>query len=303
MKFKFICLLVLAFQFKIFAQNATLHYKYVYKADSLLKLNLYKKAFETYKTSLTYFTRNCDVYISMADILLRENKETVADKYLIKAISNGATIGPLFNFELIKKYFDKKKKWFNIYNLENQKYVSKIPHHAERILLIRMLEKDQSFRELLGALDFKKVDSIIHINDIYNLRQFKKILANIGFPDNNKVGVDGSDAVFILLLHLLNTGVNDEENGKAIFPLIENSVKKGFFPPFYYAMLVDRQKGLKQQPQVFGTYWENKNGKKQITAIEDVKLVEQRRSSIGLPSLSSVIKEQNLVPPNNYTNQ
>ena len=301
MKLIFILYFSFVLKFLALGQDVKTHYYYVNKADSLNRINLSAEAFRLYERSLSYLSNNDEVYTSLASIALKLGRKEKSHKYLIKSIENGSLLASLLNDELIKAHFN--QKWHSIYANRNQKYLSKIPHQAVRTTLIKMLEKDQNLRGLLGVFDFKRVDSLIHLNDLYNLKKMKLIIEKIGFPDKSKVGKDGSDATFILLSHLLNSGSNDEENGKNLFPIIEKSVKNGQFRPFYYAILVDRQKGINKKPQIFGTYWEfDKSGKKVITEIANINFVEQRRAEIGLPSLRSVINSQKLIPPNDFIN-
>lgn len=131
---------------------------------------------------------------------------------------------------------------------------------------------------------------------------FKAIIAKIGFPDRDKVGKDGVDAAFILMMHTLNDGSNDDKDINEIEPLIKSAVLAGKFPPYYLAILTDRNKGLKRQRQVYGTYWEKdrKSGKRVISVIEDIANVDLRRKKIGLPSLGYVAEQQRLIIPEGY---
>jgi hypothetical protein len=167
-------------------------------------------------------------------------------------------------------------------------------------MLIRLLERDQVFRELLGKVDFKTIDSIIHQNDLSNMEIIRSIIKKIGFPDRSKVGNDGADAVFILLMHTLNDRVNQKQNSDLIFPVMETAVMEGNFPPFYYAILIDRQRAIGKEEQLFGTYWENKGNKRIITPIENVEFVDDRRLKIGLPSLAYISNKLKLILPKGY---
>ena len=297
-----ICILILLFPVFGYSQNLKEHYKFNNEGDSLVRVNKINDATYSYKKALKYFDNDYLTHQSLAAIYLRLNKNKKADYHLRLAISNGIELGLLKNDTTIKKYFKENLAWSAYYKEINQKFLSKIPYQEERITLIKLLEKDQTLRGLLGKLDFKKVDSLIHENDISNMASINKIIDRIGFPDKVKVGVDGSNSLFILLMHTLNNGVDQKINSEKIFPLIEKSVKEGNFPPFYYAILVDRQRGLRNEKQVFGTYWENKENKRIITPIENIESVDRRRFGIGLPRLKYSSELSNLILPKDYIN-
>ena len=194
-----------------YSQNVKEHYKFNNEGDSLVSVYKINEAIQSYKKALKYFANDYNTHQSLAALYLRIKNNKKADSHLRLAISNGIELGLLKNDTTIKKYFNENPEWSNYYREINQNFMSKIPHQEERITLIKLLERDQVLRGLLGKLDFNKVDSLIHENDIFNMASINRIIDRIGFPDKVKVGVDGSNAVFILLMHTLNNGV-DEKN-------------------------------------------------------------------------------------------
>ena len=299
MKFYFFFLIIVA-PFLGYSQNVKEHYKFRNMGDSLTRLNKIIAAKDAYMKSLKYFNNDYETHLSLAAIYLRLDNQKKGQSHIKLAIENGIAFDRLTNDTTIKKYFQENVKWSTIYREINQTYVTKIPFQEERITLIKLLKRDQALRELLGKLDFKKVDSLIHVDDIADMEDIRDIIKRIGFPDRSKVGNEGSNAIFILLMHTLNDGVNEDINSNEIFPLIEKSVKEGNFPPFFYAILTDRQKGIKKEKQIFGTYWENKGNKRVIIPIKNIESVDKRRKDIGLPSLKYSSESLGLVLPDGY---
>ena len=302
MKLKLLLLnIIVLFSVTIKAQNISEHYRYSYKGDSLIDANQILEAKKYYIKALKFFNKDYETHQSLAAIYIRSKNFKNADKHLKLAISQGITLARLTNDTTIKRYFKENPLWSDLYKKLHQDHFTKIPFHEERTVLIQMIERDQTLRGLLGVLNYKIVDSLIHKEDLANMEKIKVIINKIGFPDRNKVGNDGADAVFILLMHTLNSGVNQQENSELIFPLMEKAVKEGNFTPYNYAILVDRQKGINKEKQVFGTYWEIKGNKRIITPIENINSVNRRRTEIGLPNLSYSSKKIGLVLPENYS--
>lgn len=104
------------------------------------------------------------------------------------------------------------------------------------------------------------------------------------------------------MMHTFNDGSNDDRDIIQIEPLMKRAVLHGKFPPYYLAITIDRNKGLKRQKQTYGTYWEidRKSRKRLISPIEDIDKVDLRRKEIGLPSLGYAAKQQQLVLPEGY---
>jgi hypothetical protein len=112
----------------------------------------------------------------------------------------------------------------------------------------------------------------------------KDIVQRIGFPNLESVGMNGVNAIFILLLHTLNNGIDDAKNIEILTPLVKKAVTDLKYPPFNMVIVIDRQRAISRQKQIYGSYWEmGKHNKKIVTPIESIDEVDVRRKEIGFP--------------------
>jgi len=239
--------------------------------------------------------------IELVKLSLKAKDFKRAKKHLKKSILNGATLGMLQVDSNVNNFLMRDIKWKETYNFLRQKHLSKIPHLEERITLLKMLESDQAFRSLLGVIEYKKADSLIFANDTVNMSAIKEIIQKIGFPNLESVGMDGVNAIFILLLHA--HGIDDTKNIETITPLMKKAVTDLKYPPFNMAIVIDRQRALSRQKQIYGSYWEmGKHNKRIVTPIENIDKVDARRKEIGLPPLSLLRKQRGYELPLDYKN-
>ena len=68
-----------------------------------------------------------------------------------------------------------------------------------------------------------------------------------------------------MLLHTLNNVNKDEQNLQFLEPFIRRAVQELRFSPGAMALIIDRHKAIKQQKQIYGSYWEMGDGKRTIT--------------------------------------
>jgi tetratricopeptide (TPR) repeat protein len=285
------------------AQKKMASYFYlINKADSLTKTKNLVEAENSYLKALRISDGDPEVSLSAASLSLRLQQVKKAESQIRKATRNGADQGMIAADSILFSYVNQNKQLQKDIAEMRGIYLSDIKNEDERTTLLSMVATDQTLRSLLGTLDLKKVDSLIHINDTRNMAGLKAIIAKIGFPDREKVGKDGADAAFILMMHTFNDGSNDERDIMEIEPLMKSAVLAGKFSPYYLAILTDRNRGLKRQKQVYGTYWEKdrKSGKRIISVIEDIPNVDRRREKLGLPSLGYVAEQQRLIVPEGY---
>lgn len=284
------------------AQQIPKYLELIKSADSLSNSKDLLGAKKQYEEAFSISSGDPQALLSLAKIELRISKGLSPGKSLIKAIENGADLDMLVADSFVNSYFKSNQSLHNQFSTIHNKYLSKIKYLDERTQLLTMLGNDQTLRSLLGTFDFKKVDSLIHNTDTANMSKLKSMISRIGFPDREKVGKDGSDAVFIILMHTLNDGFEDEMDIKHIEPIMKQAVLEGKFPSFFLAILMDRHFGMKKQPQRYGTYWEmdRKSNERRIMQILDVQKVDARRREIGLPSLGYTARTQNLILPEDY---
>lgn len=301
---KYLSILLLAFSnFQLaYGQDMPKYFASINKADSLSSIGKLKEGNKEYKIALKISGGDPHAWLSAAQVNLKLGKLNKVEKMIENAIKNGADLHAIMSRKDLYLYYNSNPQLKSQYRKSRNAYHSNIKYKDEVISLLSMVQSDQTLRSLLREVDFKKIDSLIHINDTTNMTALRTIIADIGFPDRKKIGQDGINAVFIILMHTLNDGVNDKENIAEIKPMLVKAVKEGNFPPFYLAILIDRNKGISNLPQTYGTYWEidRGTGNKVITPIDDLINVDKRRKEIGLTSLAYDAVQQKLILPKGY---
>ncbi|MDP3954853.1 MAG: hypothetical protein Q8Q15_00630 [bacterium] len=115
-----------------------------------------------------------------------------------------------------------------------------------------------------------------------NTSRLKEIVGEIGWPSISKVGVEASDAAWLLTQHS-DHDLEFQERALAMMKeLPEGEIKKRNI-----AYLEDRVKVRgKGLPQIYGTqFWTDENGKYVPRPIENPDKVDERRAAVGLGSL------------------
>lgn len=295
----FIIFTAVFISFSVKAQKNTQYFYLKNTADSLIFEKKIDEAYPLYRKMVKIIDIDPFVDIELIKLSLKVNDLKIAKKYLKKSILNGATLGMLQVDSNVNKFLMRDIKWKETYDFLRQKHLSKIPHLEERITLLKMLESDQAFRSLLGAIEYKKADSLIFANDTANMCVIKGIIQKIGFPNLESVGMDGVNAIFILLLHA--HGIDDTKNIETMTPLMKKAVTDLKYPPFNMAIVIDRQRVTSRQKQIYGSYWEmGKQNKRIVTPIENINEVELRRKEIGLPPLRLLQKQRGYELPLDY---
>jgi hypothetical protein len=118
-----------------------------------------------------------------------------------------------------------------------------------------------------------------------NTQRLTQIFDEFGFPDTTKVGKDGMQAFMVLLQH----APSDSLRVRSLKP-ITKAFKNKEMPPMAYANFVDRLRLHQGKKQLYGTGFELKNGRMELSPTEDVRNLEKRRAKIGLPPMSEAIK-------------
>lgn len=125
-----------------------------------------------------------------------------------------------------------------------------------------------------------------------NLKQFKKIIAECGWP---KTGKD-SHSAWLLAQHA-DSDIAFQRNAKG---LLEASVKAGIAAPRDLAYLADRIAANEGRPQEYGTQFSRTDRCHLVLdPVDDRQLVNRRRLAIGLQSLEEYEAEgrRRFIPP------
>jgi hypothetical protein len=165
-------------------------------------------------------------------------------------------------------------------------HVPREPALRQELLTRRVL--DQAVRDAL--LRFCRADLTPHsallarvrASDAANADWLKRVIARHGWPGRALVGVDGSDAAFLIVQH----ATHDPAFMVASLSALEGAVAAGEASPVGYALLFDRVAVQAGRPQRFGTQASVVDGRVVFPPIEDPAHVDGRRTRFGLPSLA-----------------
>ena len=168
-----------------------------------------------------------------------------------------------------------------------------IPQHPEIAAeLIRMAEADQNARQAvfggggLQALDTAalaraaaRLDSL----DRAHTARLKEIIRTHGWPTPARVGREGARAAFLIVQHAdRDPAFQEEEN----LTYLDSAVAAGDAPGEELALLTDRVRVAKGEPQLYGTQVKLTPDGPVFLPIEDSLHVDERRAALGMPPLA-----------------
>lgn len=159
-------------------------------------------------------------------------------------------------------------------------------------LLVRMAEDQAARKHLLDLLGRQEQSDDIQeqirlaktkLRDIdrKNLVRMKEIIGRSGWPGRTPVGLDGSQAAWLLVQH----ADSDLDFQKQCLVLITSSVEKGESLPEHMAYLTDRVLIAEGRKQVYGTQFHDVNGKQEPYPGESEADLDCRRNKVGLPPM------------------
>ena len=151
----------------------------------------------------------------------------------------------------------------------------KFPEIAEEI--VRMAEVDQDMREK-GLDDPELWDNSVDEN---NTARMKQIIEQIGWPTVSKVGEEVSSRAWLLVQH----ADRDVEFQDYCLTLMKKE-EVGEVSLHDVAYLEDRIRIHRGQPQIYGTQFDEIDGKFVPKATEDSDRLDERRKEMGLPTLA-----------------
>lgn len=159
-----------------------------------------------------------------------------------------------------------------------------------------LYQNDQAIRvKLVASLRNKgshnEIDSIrmtMHKQDSLNLIQLNYILSRYGWLGPQRVGVTGSQALFLVIQHA------DLLTQQKYLPVIRNAVKEGKTFSSNLAILEDRIAMRKGEKQIYGSQsFTNATGKKYTYPIEDPEHVDERRKVMGMQPMKEYLASMN----------
>ena len=133
--------------------------------------------------------------------------------------------------------------------------------------------------------EMKQLARALQKVDAENIKKLEAILAQHGWPGRSMVGEKASKAAFLVLQH------SELSYQKKYIEYVRAAVANGEFSGSSLAMLEDRILMHEGKKQLYGTQiFSDEEGNLKVWPIDDPKLVDTRRASVGLTPMSDYLK-------------
>ncbi len=134
-----------------------------------------------------------------------------------------------------------------------------------------------------------------------NAKILNDIIDTIGYPTIDKVGMDASEAAWLVIQH----SIAQPDFMRKCLELLENAVSENKADPVNLAYLTDRIAVSEGRHQLYGTQFDwDENGELSAQPFDDLAKVNQRRKLIGINTLEEQTvmirtraKNENQSPP------
>ncbi|MFK7947928.1 MAG: DUF6624 domain-containing protein [Saprospiraceae bacterium] len=202
----------------------------------------------------------------------------------------------LVNHDNRLRLMQNNKRWKGVESRITHSYKNfKNPTYAYE--LEKLWAEDQKYRTLnryvnnLGYIpileDLAIPDTIqlpknLHELDKTNFVQLEKLIKKYGFPKSEEVGNRAEEAAILMIIHQ-----SDTEKMEQYLSLIKQKCLQGDLDWQFYALLFDRIKLIKKEPQQYGTQQVlNEDGIYELYKLEDKTKVNEYREELGLFPIS-----------------
>lgn len=155
--------------------------------------------------------------------------------------------------------------------------------------LLHLMREDEVVREALASTGelFHGYHPGMEKVHLRNAKRLKELIeTNKGFPTIKQVGEEACIAAMRITLHAISWPDFMRAQEEALQELIKNHD----VPKLYFAILVDRIRFYEGRKQIFGTNadWDD-NGILRISEVEEPEKLNDRRATMGLSPLESLI--------------
>jgi len=235
---KMCLLMLLFFQFSgSYSQNNCQFLNY-YKSQHLFENNEYKEA-DKFLDSFLNTNQNCYKnwgYLLKSRILskLNASPKQISQAYFL-AVSYG------LNPNKYRKYPELATKIPELPDWNRAQYQKSYLHTINDLDYYLKLE-NYIYADQLIRMDYDTVDeNTIWVLDTIIKKNFINLIKEKGtLPLSSNVGNTGMFNGYLLILHLITDGNTDKEDFEWLNPLLLKEVKRGNYPPHFYANFVDR---------------------------------------------------------------
>jgi hypothetical protein len=161
--------------------------------------------------------------------------------------------------------------------------------------LLEMARADQGLRDramaLMQGLPESQAEFMLFIDEqnelnTKNFARLEEIVATYGWPGRSLVGAEGTDAALIIFSH----ATLDQQ--KALLPMLREAVAAGQMTASQLARREDSILVNDGKSQIYGTYFvSDSDGHPMLAPVQDPANLEERRSSVGLPSMEEQFRQ------------
>jgi hypothetical protein len=158
-----------------------------------------------------------------------------------------------------------------------------------------LVEKDHQMRNLLqekGILHDTYHPEMEKVH-LANSKKLSELIKKMGFPVLSNAGERGVKLSWLIIMH----AISSPDFMKECLFQIRIAAGQNDYPLDLLAYLEDRISYLEGRPQLYGTSTDWENGELKRTPIEDLKGVDLRRKSMGLPPLTQMPVESEMDRP------
>lgn len=281
--------------YKSFVKAAVEHYN---KKEYQLAAENYEKAFAANKGGAAVDDRiklaGCWALCGNKDSAFKELRKLESARYTMCSELN-------LNKDLSSLHGD--KRWKDITDFVKANRLKYNPR-LDRLLvetLDTILENDQKYRQMEQDVKDKYGDKSKELKDLYNLIDYHDsvnvakvlpILNKYGWPSSSIIGDEGPTTLFLVIQHA------DITIQEKYLTTIKDAVQKREIPRSYLALLEDRIAISHGRKQIYGTQvGTDKKGNYYLEPLEDPDNVDQRRSEMGLGTLSEYLENWGITWP------
>ncbi len=166
-------------------------------------------------------------------------------------------------------------------------------------LLDEILLKDQGgrkeFRAALNEYGYeseeaKKIGRQVYLSDSMNVITITNLLDNQGWPELNKIGRSGSNAIFLTLQH------SNLETQEKYLPVLTQAVADEKIAPGALALFEDRLRLGQGKKQVYGSQVnrDRETGQNYVQPLMEPEKVNERRAEVGLGPIEDYLKTKGI---------
>lgn len=154
--------------------------------------------------------------------------------------------------------------------------------------ILHLMREDQAVRDALAETGelFHGYHPAMEKVHLKNAHRLKEIIDEMGFPTRDQVGEEACTAALRIILHAISW----PEFMRAQEVILLDLAKANKVPKMYVAILIDRIRFYEGRKQIYGTNadWDE-NGIMRITDVEDEENLNQRRATMDLEPLESLV--------------